>query len=260
MEFLILFLIGIAITIGTRIAISILTRDEDSHNNFYIEGRSMPTRVILNILVIICIILVGGIANGLWLSNFVGGVYILTAVFPAILTYIVVFFVLGLYHFSNLISHIVFLVVFIVSTIAWTISIDNYNQKIEATTETTLTSTEERKLLYFCNVPIQDISGNISGEHFLGTGNVAGSISTSSELPYWYINENNEGIFDRVDAKSTKIVFISDDEKPHLEIISYATHIKTINYNNGKESTKTNREWKEYIFYLPKAIMQYSLN
>lgn len=264
MEFWVLWFIGIAITIGTRIAINVLTGDDEFHNSYYIEARSKPTQVIMNILAIICIILVGGIANGKWLGNFAGEeriwVYILAAIIPAFLTYTVGFMVLGLYHFSNTISQIIFIVVFIISIIGWTIPICNYNRNIETITETTITSTQERKLLYFCNIPVQKISGEISGSSVLGTGGISGSISTSDELSYWYANESNEGKYGSVKASDSKILFISDEEKPYLEIISYSTYTKTINHNNGREDTRTDKEWKEYIFYLPEVIMQYSLD
>lgn len=259
MEFWVLWFIGIAITIGTRIAIYYLTY----YDNDNIEDRSKPVQVIMNILAIICIILVGGIANGKWLGNFAGEeriwVYILAAIIPAVLTYVVGFLVLGLDHFSNGISQIVFIVVFIISIIGWTKQICNYNRNVETITETTITSTQERELLYFCNIPVQKISGKISGSSVLGTGSISGSISTSDELPYWYANESNEGKYGSVKASDSKIVFISDEEKPYLEIISYSTYTKTINHNNGREYSETDKEWKEYIFYLPEVIMKYEL-
>lgn len=259
MVFWILWGIGIIITIGTRIGICVFA-DEDGEN--WMEKKSKPVRVIMNLLVIICIILVGGIANGKWLGNFSSEdeirVYILAAIFPAILTYVVGYFVLGLYHFKNRISQICFKVVFIISIIAWTIPICNYNRNIEKITET-ITSTQERNLLYFCNIPVQEISGKISGSSYLGSGKISGSISTSDELSYWYANKNNEGKYDSAPARNSKIVFISNEKKPYLEIISYCTYTKEINHNNGGEKTTTDKEWKEYIFYLPEVIMQYSL-
>lgn len=264
MEFWVLWFIGIVITIGTRIAINSLTGDYEFFDSYYIEARSKPTQIIMNVLTSICIILVGGIANAKWLGNFAGEeriwVYILAAIIPALCTYVIGSCLLGIYHFSNTISQIVFIVVFIISIIGWTIPICNYNRNIETITETTITSTQERKLLYFCNIPVQEISGKISASLLLGTGSISGSISTSDELSYWYANENNEGKYGSVNASDSKIVFISNEEKPYLEIISYSTYTKTINHNNGKEDTRTNKEWQEYIFYLPEAIMQYSLD
>ena len=106
---------------------------------------------------------------------------------------------------------------------------------------------------------MQEVSGEISGSSIVGSGSISGSISTSNELSYWYANENNEGEYDSVEASSSKIVFITEEEKPYLEIITYRTYTKTINHNNGREDIETDKVWKEYIFYLPEAIMQYSL-
>mgnify|MGYP006070971935 FL=1 len=261
MEFWVLWFIGIGITIGTRIAIYLLI---SSHSYYSIEERSKRMQVIMNLLAIICIILVGGIANGKWLSIFPDvemriWYYILVAIVPAFFTYFVGYFVLGLYYFSSKISQVIFIVVFIISIIGWTIPICNYNRNIETITETIITSTQERKLLYFCNIPVQEISGNIYGHSVLGSGNISGSISTLDELSYWYANENNEGKYDTAEVSSSKIVFISDEEKPYIEIISYSTYTKTINHNNGREDTRPDKVWEEYIFYLPEAIMQYEL-
>ena len=284
MEFWVLWFIGIVITIGTRIAINKLTScpyyygkyhscEENPYCSryYYIESNSKRTQIIIYVFVIICIILVGGIANGKWLGfssleyflEFGEYLdiweYIIAGIIPCIITYIVIYFVLGLYHFKYDISNMIFIVVLIISIIGWTIPICNYNWNIERVTETTITSMQERKLLYFCNIPVQEVSGKISGSSILGGGSISGSISTSDELPYWYANENNEGEYDSVEASSSKIVFITDEENPYLEIITYRTYTKTINHNNGREDTETDKVWEEYIFYLPEAIMQYSL-
>lgn len=262
MEFWVLWFIGIGITIVTRIAINVLCKVNDDRSvSNDICNKSIPTQIIMHILAILCIVLVGGIAVAKFLGMFydmpIWG-FILLAIIPAMLTYVVEYLILGLEHFGSGFSKMLFVIVFIISIIGWTIPICNYNRNIEATTETT-TVTQERQLLYFCNIPVQEISGKISGSSFLGTGNISGSISTSNELSYWYANENNEGIYGSAAANSSKIVFINDEETPRLEIISYCTYTKTINHNNGVENTTTDKEWKEYIFYLPEAIMQYPL-
>ncbi len=258
MKFWVIWFIGIGITIGTRIAINMLTK----HGN--IEDNSKPVQVIMNLLASISIILVGGIANGKWLGTFSNEhkiwVYIVWAIIPACLTYLVAYLVLGLYHFKRKLSRIGFIVVFIISIIGWTIPICQYNRNIERTTEKDVASVQERRLLYFCNIPVQEISGEVSGGSIFGNGNISGSISTSDELSYWYVNENNEGKYDSVDASNSKIVFISGDEKPYLEIVNYNIYTKTINHNNGKEYKTPDKEVAEYIFHLPEAIMQYSLD
>ena len=119
---------------------------------------------------------------------------------------------------------------------------------------------QERQLLYFCNIPVQEISGTISGSSFVGTGSVSGEITTTENLPYWYLNQKGEGVYDSVSAKSSKIVFIEDNKLPYVEIISYATQTITINHRNGTEKIATDKTWTEHVFYLPKEIRQYKLN
>ena len=254
-----LWLIGIGITIVTRIIIKVLCRGESD----YICNKSMPTQIIMHILAILCIVLVGGIADAEVLGIFYDipvWSFIILAIILVFLTYIVGCLILGLYHFGSDFSLKLFFIVFIISIIAWFIPIYNYNRNIERFTEITITSKQERRLIYFCNMPVQEISGEISGSSVLGAGSTSGSISTSDELSYWYANENNEGIYDSAPANTSKIVFFYDEETPRLEIITYCTYTKTINHNNGvEEIVNTDKKWKEYIFYLPEAIMQYPL-
>lgn len=269
MEFWVLWFIGIVIVIGTRIAINKLSRNVDVYNNNKI------VQIVINLLVIICIVLVGGIIVAKWIGNFANvdmfscsiaenviGITIvgILTIIGAAITYVVGFAILGLYHFDKRWLHICFVVVFVFSVIGWSIPICNYNRNIEKTTETIVEQKQERQLLYFCNIPVQEISGTISGSSFIGIGSVSGEITTTENLPYWYLNQNGEGIYDSVATTSSKIVFIEDNESPYVEVISYATQIITINNNNGTEKTATDKTWTEYVFYLPKAIMQYNLN
>lgn len=262
MEFWVLWFIGIAVTIGTAIAVRSITWYDDETIE---ENCGKPMQVFMNLLVIICIVLVGGIANakflGMWATSDIKiWTYILIGLVPSILTYLVGYFVLKLYSFSNVFSQICFILVFIISIVGWTIPISKYNRNIETTKETTVTSSEERNLVYFCNLPVQEVSGEISGASIIGIGGVSGDISTSNELPYWYANEKNECLFGTATASNSKIIFITDNEKPYLEIKNYCTYTKSINHNNGKEDSVTDKEWTEYIFHVPEAIMKYSLD
>ena len=156
MEFWVLWFIGIVITIGTRIAINKLTScpyyygkyhscEENPYCSryYYIESNSKRTQIIIYVFVIICIILVGGIANGKWLGFFSSiyflrfgeypdiWEYIIVGAIPCMMTYIVIFSILGLYHFKYNISDIIFIVVLIISIFFWTRTICNYNRNIE---------------------------------------------------------------------------------------------------------------------------------
>ena len=259
--------IRIAIVIGTRIAINLFSRNVDIYNN-----NNKAVKITINLLIIICIVIVGGKVVGKWIGNFANFdgssatmiELILFIVFVgaltrigAVITYVVVYFLLGLYYFER---QWLFVVVFIVSIIGWSIPICQYNRNIETTTQTVVESQTERKLLYFCNIPVQKVSGEISGDFILGSGRISGEITTSDNLPYWYLNENGEGTFDSVLATASKIVFIDDNQSPYVEIVVYSTQIVSKNHNNGTEKITTDKTWTEYNFYLPKAIMQYNLN
>lgn len=278
MEFWVLWWIGIGITIVTRIVINMITYCKDNKDSYGFRcsrcqqancnadicSKSPIVQIIMHILVIICIILVGGIAVGKFLGMFYeGGVIsqVLFAIIPAALTYFVGWVVLGLYYFENNRSQICFLVVFVISIVGWTASISKYNQNIEMLQETVIAEKQDRQLLYFCNIPVQEISGTVSGNVALGTGNISGNITTSNELSYWYANQDGEGKYDSAPANSSKIIFLEENEiSPYVEIVKYQVQNTKINHNNGKEEMAVNNEWVEYYFYLPKEIMQYSLN
>lgn len=270
MEYWVLWFIGIIITIGTRIAITYyLSQKPDTYNN------NKVVRTIIISLVIICIVIVGGILVAKFIGNFANidlssftmfenvsgfvSVGILTII-GAILTYIVGYFVLGLYMFDEQKKlQGLFKVVFILSIIGWSIPICHYNRNIETLTQDVIESKQERQLMYFCNIPVQEISGKISGSSFLGSGNVSGEITTSDNLPYWYLDQNGDGVFDSASAKTSKIVFIDDNQSPYVEIVVHSTQNITKNHNNGREKAETYKTWTEYTFYLPKTIMQYDL-
>lgn len=273
MRFWKFWFIGIGITVLTRILITYLVR-----NNKPIEERSRLLQMTLNILANICIILVGGILVGHCIGTLIVDInvgdlevweYIVIIVFIGLisrLVYILGHAILGLHHFTSKRSQKTFVMVFIVAMILWSIPIYSHMQYIKANTDivadTAVEKQEERKLLYFCNVPVQDVSGKISGDWILGNGSVSGDISTLDELSYWYMNKNNEGFYDTAPAKYSHIVFIKEDETPYVEICSYYKFEKSINNIDQTEKIVegTEKRWTEYTFYLPEKIMQYSLN
>lgn len=265
MVFWVIWFIGIGITIGTRILINVLTIDEEE-----IYDRSGVVQIVMHILVMICICLVGGIANAKWLSGFSssGDLSILAYItllivlggVPAFLTYFVGYWLLGLYHFDDGLSKTIFIATFIISIIGWNLSINEYNRNIEVVNEVVEVQKQERKLLYFCNIPVQEISGEVYGSTIFGSGNVSGDITTSENLPYWYLNENGQGIYDSVSTNTSKLIFIDDNEVPYLQIIDYCMKKITINHNNGKKKSVDDKTWTEYHFYVPEEVMEYNLN
>ena len=257
MEFWILWVIGIVITIVTRVLL-----ESDSWYN--VEKFDRGKRIVATVFAIISIILVGGIANGLWLGLFANediGIfgYIVAGIIPAVLTYIVGFILLGLDHFSSEITHVIFIAIFVISIIGWSMVITDYNRNFDISTETVLTSTEERNLLYFCSIPVQEVSENDSESSTHGTIDISENITSIDELSYWYSNGEDEVLYDTANAKNSKIVFITEKQQPCVVIDSYKTVTTTINNNNGKKDEVTSKEWKEYTFHLPREILHYQL-
>lgn len=266
-----LWIIGIVITVITRCLINSYLKPIVVNEGMWNQKKVNPQvsqiklykKIILHLLVIICIILVGGIA----VAKFVGMFYeapfwgqILIGIIPGILTYVVGYCILALYDFDSIRSQACFITVFIVAVFGWTILINNYNQNIESITETSIEQTQERYLLYFCNVPVQEIAGEVSGSFSIFGGSVSGSIDTTHELTYWYINDAGKGVFDAVPANLSEIEFIEDGENPYVEITSYYQCKKRIDHNTNFEVKEEENRWNQYVFHLPQSIMQYSLD
>ena len=117
------------------------------------------------------------------------------------------------------------------------------------------------QLIAFNNYIIPNVSGDVSGTAILGSGNVNGNISTSAEgvVSFWYEDENNEGTFEQVDASNSKIKFIDDNEKAHVEVTSCISKKVKKDHNNNKEKVLSKKEYKEYKFYLPNSLKNYTL-
>lgn len=252
--------IGWLLVIVTRI---VLCAVDDS-----IADKSVAYQITTITLMCLCISLVGGIANALWagifvqkdydiVTNIIGVIFI--DILPAALTYVVGYFVLGLYKEDRFWVHTIFVVTFIVSIVLWTIPIGNYNSNIEYKEETGISSTQEYDLYYFCNIPVQQVSGSMSGSSFFGTGSISGSISTSEELPYWYDNGSGEGVYNSVSADASKIIFIEDGETPFIRIITHYQKMIKVDNNVGKESVNKENTWVTYEFHLPREVMQYNI-
>lgn len=258
-----IWLIGLAITIVT----SILIHTKTKIHKFFVD-----------ILVITDIALVGGIAEGWAIAFFFITPYaandapelpVFLAVVLCLLTSALIWIVgapvLGIFKKNQFRTFEIgaFILAFIIASVCWAQPFINYFNNFEDINETVVVGEKEYQLLYFCNIPVQQVSGSISGD-VSGSilwvdGEISGSISTSEELPYWYLNGNGDGKYNSVPTNSSMIRFIEESEKPYVEVITYRKQTRTVNHNNGEETTVTESEWKEYIFYLPQAIMQYPL-
>ncbi len=261
MEFWVICLILFCLVIvGTRI-----TGDDGSKR--YIQQEKKVMYTIIPLFVAIGTASVCGIIVGKWIGNYaklsegerssISVFFILTTIIGIILAYIVGYGYLRLFHKRKQGLLKLFTISFVVSIIVWSILIWKYNLNVETTTQTIVEKRQERTLLYFCNIPVQEVSGDVL---VLGRRRVSVEITTSNNLTYWYLNKKGEGQFDSASAQTSKIIFIEDKESPYVEIVEYITQTTTINHNNGKEKIVTDKTWKEYNFYLPKAIMQYNLN
>lgn len=256
MEFWLIWIVGIILTIFTAITIR--------------KKTNIPVWMFY-ILVSLCVIIVGGIANAKFIGMFFSSndapithwieVLILVVFFaiPIGLTYLVGSIIIGIYYFEEKWAEPYFIVLLIISTICWTFPIIEYNKDIEYLDQTVVLQTEERQLYYFCNIPVQSISGSISGHSTFGTGSINGTISTTDVLSYWYANEDGIAIYGSAQAENSSIIFIDDSQSPYVEIINYRNQKTTVNHNNGMEKVEVIADWAQYNFYLPEEIMQYNL-
>lgn len=249
------------IAIITRMSIENIVTSEAYYIESNIENKFII--ILLNVLASISIILVLGIINAeiiceSLIIDIMGAILVPIVLVPIVC--LLLYALIGLYAFSSKTSQIWFIVVLIISTIGWTNFIYNYKidykRNIETINETIITSEQERRILSFHDIPIQDVSGSYS-KSFLSNRFF---IATNDTITFWYANENGEGICDSVPIQSAKIVFLEDDQKyPYLHSCNYCSYTKTINHNNGKEKTIINNEWEEHIFYLPKDSVQYPI-
>lgn len=251
-----IWLVGLAMTIITSIII---------------YGKAKINKFFIDILVATDIAIVGGIVEGFtfYLCFVLGRGFIpfLISVLISLLIAVSTWGALtGMFLKENLfrpIDIVLFILVFIIASVCWAQLITNYYNNIEEIDETVVINEQENQLLYFCNIPVQQLSentlGDVSGSTFWEDVKISGSISTLEEVQYWYLNGNGEGKYESAPTNSSKIRFIEENEQTYVKVITYRNQIRTVNHNNGEETTEIQSEWQEYIFYLPQAIMQYPL-
>lgn len=229
-------------------------------------------KVFIDILVAIDVVTAGGIAEGyaiyiafvkLYQESLLLSILVFLGMSILIYTLSPISFLIINKDRYKLLEIVAFTLVFIIASVCWAQPITNYFNNIEKIDETLVIDEQENQLLYFCNIPVQQlsgsISGNLSGSALWAGGNISGSISTLEELQYWYLNGNGEGEYESAPTNSSKIRFIEENEQTYVKVITYRNQIRTVNHNNGEETTVIQSEWQEYIFYLPQAIMQYPL-
>ena len=262
MIFWILWIIGVIITIITKHSLNKSLKDKYGWRDKCISHLERETQIRLHLLVAVCFILVGGIAVAKFVGMFYWGPFwgqILIGIIPAVLTYCAGYLILSLEDFDDKRSQFCFVLVFIISIFGWTILINNYNRNIEYVTEVIVEQTEERKLLYFCNVPVQEVTGEVNGSSSILGGGASGSIDTTHELTYWYVNENGNGLFDTAPANSSEIEFLEEGDS-YVEILNYYQCEKRLDHNIGLGRIYEETRWTQYVFHLPKTIMKHTLD
>ena len=230
--------------------------------------------VVLHLLTMFSIFTVGGISDAAWLNGFtpnhmaveeMGGflswflLVIALIIFiglPIFLTYLVGFLVIGLPRYTKKYSQIIFVLTFLVSIVFWTSYMVKYDANIEVTTET-VQQTQERELVMFYEIPLQQISGSVSGGSFIGSGSVSGSIFTADSVPYVYITENGNGKWDSAPAADSEIVFLTESgDTPKIAIVTYTERTVEIDHNVEKKNVTDEKSWTKYYFYIPKSVVQ----
>ena len=264
MRYWVLFFIGIFMTWNSHYQINDYTID----GRYPVKDCRKNEQIKMHFLVIGCIILVGGLASSGYIGFFTDFLAIFEEInnnifllIPIILIYMLCFQVLYLKYFQ-LYSNIIFIIVFVVSIFGWITTIQNYKSKIqnynaniEYINGRTMKILEQREVLSLGKDTSQKITGEVNGSSNFFSGSVDGSISTSDEIPYWYVGKNNESLYDSVDARASKILPTSSS--PRIEIIEYVKFTKEINHNNGKTYIQNYEPRIEYVFYLPKDKMLY---
>lgn len=263
-----LLLIGIGVTAVMSI-INWLAIDEET---FKVKSPNHWINIIsLHLSVMFCIATVGGIIDALWMAplwfgmkkvEFIGIEYIvliagcvLFFVLPAFLTYVVGYWVMGLSNYTKKYSQIIFVVTFLVSIIFFCDYIGKYDTNIEITTETQQV-TEERELIFFHEIPVQDISGEVYGNFTRENGEVAGEIFSKDTVTYLYFNEEGKGEWDFAPVENADITFITEQDKPKVVIVTNVDKEIRIDHNSGKTEVLGENSWYEYHFYLPQALVQ----
>ena len=227
--------------------------------------------VVLHLLVMFCIFTIGGIIDAMWVSNFlplecwsefgIGGKIFAILLFafiiglPICLTYVVGAFVLAFERFSEGYSHVIFLLTFALSICFWCDYIEQYDANIETTTEVVETQ-EERELIFFYEIPVQQVAGSVSGSSTIFSGSVSGDIFTVDSVPYVYLNSEGNGSWDYAPAKDSEIIFITEKEAPKIVIVTTTEKTIKVDHNVNESTVTDTKSWVKYYFYLPKSVVQ----
>ena len=262
----------LALGIGVTVVMSVINWFAIDEKTFKSKNINHWINIIsLHLSVMFCIATVGGIIDAFWMAplwfgikkaEFTGIEYIaLTAgcvlffILPALLTYIVGYWVMGLSNYTKKYSQVIFIVTFLVSIIFFCDYIGKYDTNVEITTETQPV-TEERELIFFYEIPVQDISGELYGSYTRGNGEIAGEIFSKDTVTYLYFNEEGKGEWDFAPVENADITFITEQDKPKVVIVTNIDKEIRIDHNSGKTEVLGENSWCEYHFYLPQSLIR----
>lgn len=247
----------------------ILTRIIIHSNGIQKISELKPVKQLFAIIfALFAINLVGGIIVGDFASavlfeeteDFVAIDYVLwgfLTIVGAGITYALGYGILGLYYFDKAAFQIYFIVLFIISIFLWGSEMVKYDNNIVTNTETIVVSEAKRELIQFEGIYIQKVSNqNDTNSKTKDSKNAEKDLTGDDEISFWYINKSGKGKYLSVSAKNSSLYFIEDDEIPYVKTITKCKQTTTINNNNGKETVEKEKEWKEYVFYIPESIMK----
>ena len=90
---------------------------------------------------------------------------------------------------------------------------------------------------------------------------IDGNLVTEQYIEYWYYGSDGSVYPGKVPKESIKIIFIEDDETPHMDTLVKTSQLIETNYNTRKKTTYGKKEEsRTYVFYVPKdsILGQYS--
>ena len=257
MELWNIWLIGVAIAIIARVAVTMIYEKKRWTN----VGEF--TDVMVQLLIIISIVIVTGIPISEFLKIFLNApilVVILLTIVVSIIIYQVAFLLLGLYNFKHILLKGLYAVSFIISIIAFITPTIECNRNMEEITKEVLEQTQEEILVEFNDVPIKEVvSQTYDNLPYSRLKGIFDYISSSEAVSYCYEDEGRNKSSGNALIKNCKIYYINKDETPYVKIYSYYKYTKVINHATGEETIKEGSEqrWQEYDFYLPREILYY---
>lgn len=260
--------------VGVTVVMSVINWLAIDSDTFEIGNRRIfqwITIISLHLSVMFCIATVGGIIDAFWMAplwfglkraEFIGIEYIavlagclLFFVLPAFLTYVVGYWIMGLCRYTKKYSQLIFVVTFLVSIIFFCNYIGKCDANVEITIETEQV-TEERELIFFHEIPLQDISGELQGNFTRGNGEVSGEIFSKDTVTYLYFNEEGKGEWDFAPVENADITFITEQDTPKVVVVTNISKEIRKDSNTGKTEVLTENTSYEYHFYLPRILIQ----